>query len=60
MIGALFDLPAHLRKRLASALDSGLLAAPYSAASLRSVLEIRESGEEVVDALLELGRLAIP
>ena len=59
MIGALFDLPAHLRKRLASALDSGLLAAPYSAASLRSVLEIRESGEEVVDALLELGRLGI-
>ena len=38
MIDALLDLPAHLRKRLASALESGLLAAPYSAASLRSVL----------------------
>jgi phosphatidylserine/phosphatidylglycerophosphate/cardiolipin synthase-like enzyme len=59
MIGALFDLPAHLRTRLASALDSGLLATPYSAASLRSVLGNHEAGESVVGALLELERLGI-
>ena len=59
MIDALLDLPAHLRERLASALESGLLAAPYSAASLRSVLGIGEGGEDVVGALLELERLGI-
>ncbi len=52
MIGALLDLPDHLRKRLASALDSGLLAPPYSAVTLRSVLGILEGGEDIVGALL--------
>jgi phosphatidylserine/phosphatidylglycerophosphate/cardiolipin synthase-like enzyme len=59
MIATLLDLPAHLRKRLASALESGLLATPYSTASLRSVLGIPEVGEEVAEALLELARLGI-
>ena len=59
MNGSLLDLPAHLRKRLASALDSGFLTPPYSAATLRSVLEIQERGECVVGALLELERLGI-
>lgn len=59
MINALFDLPAHLRKGLASAIESGLLAKPYSAASLRSVLGIREGDENVVGALAELERLGI-
>jgi hypothetical protein len=59
MIDALLALPAHLRKRLASALESGLLGTPYSAASLRSVLGSQEGGEDFVVALLELERLGI-
>jgi phosphatidylserine/phosphatidylglycerophosphate/cardiolipin synthase-like enzyme len=46
-------------KRLASALESRLFAAPYSATSLRSVLGIREGGEDVVGAVLELERLGV-
>ncbi len=59
MIEALLDLPAHLSKRLASALDSGVLGTPYSLASLRSVLGTREDGEAVLGALCELERLGI-
>lgn len=59
MIDALLDLPSHLRERLASALESGLLAVPYSAPSLRSVLGNRESVEGVARALFELERLGI-
>ncbi len=59
MIDALLALPAHLRKRLASALESGLLGTPSSAASLRAVLGVREGGEDVAAALLELERLGI-
>ena len=59
MIGPIFDLPAHLRMRLVSAIESGLLATPYSIASVRSVLGISEGAEEVVGALLELERLEI-
>ena len=59
MIDALLDMPSHLRKRLASALDAGLLATPLSAASLRSVLGSQEGGEDVVGALFALERLGI-
>jgi len=59
MIDALLDLPDHLRKRLASALESGILTGPYSASSLRSVLGIGEGGEDVVDALLGLEQLGV-
>src|SRR5262249_34141602 len=59
MIDAVLDLPGHLRKRLVSALESGALALPYSAASLRSVLGICEGGEDVVGVLLELERLGV-
>src|SRR5207249_3071592 len=52
-------LPAHLRKRVASALASRLLAAPYSATSLRSVMGTEQGGEEVTGALLELDRLGV-
>ncbi len=59
MIDSLVDLPSHLRQRLASAIDSGLLAGPFSAASVRSVLGIQDAGEDVVGALRELERLGI-
>lgn len=59
MIEALLDLPAHLRKRVASALESGLLAAPFSATSLRSVMGSEPAGAEVTAALLALDRLGV-
>jgi phosphatidylserine/phosphatidylglycerophosphate/cardiolipin synthase-like enzyme len=59
MIDALLDLPDHLRKRLASAFNSGVLAPPYSTAMLRSVLGIQEGGDDIVAAVLELERLGV-
>ena len=59
MIDALLDLPSHLRDRLASALESGLLGPSPTPASLRSVLGNREDAEDLVASLLELGRLGI-
>src|SRR6266404_3342577 len=59
MIDALLGLPTHLRRRLADALESGLLAAPCSPVSLRSVLGLREGGEDIVAALGELERMGV-
>ncbi len=59
MIDALLDLPDHLRKRLASALHSGSLTPPYSAATLLSVLGMRDGREDVVGALLKLESLGV-
>ncbi len=59
MIDDLLLLPHHLRRRLANALESGLLAPPYAAASLRSVLGLREGDEKVSRALLELERRGV-
>ncbi len=59
MIDALLNLPAHLRRRLAGALESGLLATPYSPTSLRSVLGLREGGDDVLAAIGELERMGI-
>jgi phosphatidylserine/phosphatidylglycerophosphate/cardiolipin synthase-like enzyme len=59
MIDALLDLPSHLRERLASALKSGLLAAPYSVSSVRSTLGHAEGVEEIIAALVELDSLGI-
>lgn len=59
MTEAFLALPAHLRRRLVQALDSGLLAAPYSEVALRSALGLREGGGEVAAALDELERLGV-
>ncbi len=59
MIDALLGCPAHLRERLASALESGLLASPHSSASVRSVLGSADGGEVLLAALAELERLGI-
>lgn len=56
---AFLALPAHLRKRLAQALESGLLGVPCSLVSLRSALGLHQGGEEVVAALKELARLRV-
>lgn len=59
MIEAIHDLPSHLRKRVASALESGLLTMPFSVASVRSVLGMQENGEGISAALVELDRMGI-
>jgi phosphatidylserine/phosphatidylglycerophosphate/cardiolipin synthase-like enzyme len=59
VIDALLQQPSHQRRRLAGALESGLVAPPYTAVSLRSVLGVQEGGEELVQALLELERLGV-
>ena len=59
MIEALVGLPAHLRKRLASALESGLLTPPYSTMSLQSVLGSREGDQDLLGALRELEQMGI-
>jgi phosphatidylserine/phosphatidylglycerophosphate/cardiolipin synthase-like enzyme len=60
MIDALLELPAHLRERLASALQSGLLPLPCSAVALRSVLGTVESSDGVLAALNEMARQGVP
>jgi len=59
MIEALIDLPSHLRDRLASALESGLLSAPYSATGVGSTLGLPEVGPPLLNALAEFERLGI-
>ncbi len=51
MIDALVALPAHTRSRLALALDSGLLAPPYSAVAVRAAV-----GRGHQDAILQVLR----
>ena len=59
MIEALAALSPHLRKRLASALKTGLLPPSSSIAAVRSTLGLRTGGEEILSALDELERLGI-
>jgi phosphatidylserine/phosphatidylglycerophosphate/cardiolipin synthase-like enzyme len=59
MSDVLLDLPSHLRDRLVSALESGLVGSSPTLASLHSVLGDREGAEDVAASLLELGRLGI-
>jgi phosphatidylserine/phosphatidylglycerophosphate/cardiolipin synthase-like enzyme len=54
----LVALPGHVRKRLAGALEAGMLAPPYSAASIRSVLGTREA-EDILQGVSDLARLGI-
>jgi phosphatidylserine/phosphatidylglycerophosphate/cardiolipin synthase-like enzyme len=59
MSNMLLDLPSHLRDRLVSALESGLLGPSPTLASLCSVLGNRENAEDITTFLVELGRLGI-
>jgi len=59
VIDALLDLPAHSRKRLSSAIESGALCTPYSIVALRSVLGPENGTECVCDALKELERIGV-
>ncbi len=60
MSAALLDLPPHLRRKLASALETGLLAAPFSRVSLLSALGTDEPPEGVLAALEAWERLGVP
>lgn len=59
MIDALLDMPSHLRKRLAGALEAGMLAPPYSETTLRSVLGTQDRLEASMAAIVELERLGV-
>jgi phosphatidylserine/phosphatidylglycerophosphate/cardiolipin synthase-like enzyme len=59
MTDALLALPAHLRKRLVDALESGVLESRCSPASVRSVLGSQDGAENIVAALNALERLGI-
>ena len=56
---ALFGLPTHIRRRLVGALDSRTLRAPYTVSAVRSVLDLHDGGEDLVEALSELERMGI-
>jgi phosphatidylserine/phosphatidylglycerophosphate/cardiolipin synthase-like enzyme len=56
---ALFDLPSHLRERLANALESNVLGASPSAVSLKSVMGHRDDADSIVAALHELEQLGV-
>jgi phosphatidylserine/phosphatidylglycerophosphate/cardiolipin synthase-like enzyme len=58
MLETLQGLPPHVRKRLAGALESGLLAPPYSEAGARAA-GAGDSASAVPQALSALGRLGI-
>ena len=57
MIDTLAALPAHLRKRLAQALDAGALAAPYSSPALHAALGHRDPG--ILGALEALASMGV-
>ncbi len=59
MIDVLLDLPSHQRERLASALDAGFISPSPAPASLRSVVGVVDSAQDIAIALVELGNLGI-
>ena len=59
MTEALLALPAHLRKRLAQALDLGMLAPPYGTSAVVAALRGASDGKLVAGALAELHGLGV-
>jgi phosphatidylserine/phosphatidylglycerophosphate/cardiolipin synthase-like enzyme len=51
MIDQLLDLPAHLRERLARALEAGLLGPPYGESAVRSALGTSAGADGLCEAL---------
>jgi phosphatidylserine/phosphatidylglycerophosphate/cardiolipin synthase-like enzyme len=60
MIDALLGLPLHLRERLATALEAGVLSSKSSAAALQAQLGGGEFVGQAAAVLGELERLAVP
>lgn len=59
MTETLLSIPPHLRKRLAKALESGLLDLHCSTSALRSIVGLTEGGEKTIRALKELKDLGL-
>jgi phosphatidylserine/phosphatidylglycerophosphate/cardiolipin synthase-like enzyme len=59
VIDALIDLPSHLRERLASALETGLLGPTPTPTTIGSVLGRQGGADDLIASLVELGRLGI-
>jgi phosphatidylserine/phosphatidylglycerophosphate/cardiolipin synthase-like enzyme len=59
VIQSLIDLPSHVRSRLASALDAGVIGSPASPAVLSSILGSSVDAQTIVAELGELERLGI-
>jgi phosphatidylserine/phosphatidylglycerophosphate/cardiolipin synthase-like enzyme len=59
VIDALLDLPSHLRERLATALETGLLGTMPTITTVDSVLGRQDGAKQVIAALLELRQLGI-
>jgi len=59
MLDALHTLPAHVRKRLAGALESGVLAPPYSEVAVRAAAGVSQGAEQVAQALSDLERMGV-
>ena len=59
MTNALVSLPPHLRRRLEGALDTGLISTSSPPATVRSVLGLRDYGEELLEDLTSLERMGV-
>jgi phosphatidylserine/phosphatidylglycerophosphate/cardiolipin synthase-like enzyme len=59
MTEALLGLPAHLRRRLADALEAGMIVIPASSESIQAVLGLQHGGEEIASDLMALLRLGM-
>lgn len=59
MNDAILGLPTHLRQRLASALEAGVVATPYSLVPLQTALGVSAVGEDIVAALNQLEKFGI-
>ena len=59
LVQGLLGLPAHQRRRLTEAHESGALNTSSNLVSVRSVLGLREGGQEVLNALRPLKRMGL-
>src|SRR5262249_26976694 len=59
MIDALLALPPHMRDRLASALETGLVAPPCSIGALRAALGTRDIGDGLLAAVSQMDRAGL-
>ena len=59
MIEDLLRLPAHLRRRLAGALETGLLSPPYTIAAVKSGLGLGDDATQTMPVLEAMARMGL-
>ncbi|MBN1546672.1 MAG: DISARM system phospholipase D-like protein DrmC [Syntrophaceae bacterium] len=59
MTEVFLTLPAHVRSRLAQALESGMIGIRCSPVSLRAAIGLQEGGESIAEALDELEQMGL-